>query len=299
MTRPARYIGRFAPSPTGPLHEGSIVAALASWLDARAHQGLWQLRIEDIDAPREQAGASDSIIRTLQQLGLHPDGEVQFQSQHTHRFTRALDQLRAAAAVYPCACTRAELAQALRRSGQTPVRHEAMPYPGTCRDGMNPGRSARAWRLRLAPGEILFEDRWMGRQSQDVANHVGDFVLLRADGMWAYQLAVVVDDADEGITDVVRGADLLDSTPRQIALARALCHAMPRYLHVPTVLAGDGQKLSKQNGAAAIDTRDPVGVLSKAMRHMGFAPITATTLEGWLTQATEAWAQRFGPVKPS
>ena len=298
MSRPRHYVGRFAPSPTGPLHEGSIVAALASWLDARAHQGLWQLRIEDIDPPREQAGASDSIIQTLAQLGLIPDGEVQFQSKHTHRFRTALDQLHADAAVYPCACTRSEIAESLRQSGHPPMRHESLPYPGTCRHGMADGRSARAWRLRVAPGDITFEDRWMGRQSQNVAMQAGDFVLLRADGLWAYQLAVVVDDAQEGITDVVRGADLLDSTPRQIALARAMGCPEPRYLHVPTVSAADGQKLSKQNGAAAVDSHDPVPVLSQALRHLGFEAPAESSLERWLPQATQAWAHRFGPISP-
>lgn len=266
------YIGRFAPSPTGPLHAGSLVAALASWLDARAHGGRWLLRIEDVDSPRCPPGTAEFILGQLAALGLQPDAPPVWQSQRSTLYQAALDRLLASGQAYGCACTRAEIAAAhAQRFGPRP-RHGELIYPGTCREGIQGGRAPRAWRFRLPEGaaaSIDWQDRRLGAQQQDLQAEVGDFVLKRADGLWAYQLAVVVDDAEQGITDVVRGADLADNTPRQIALQRALNLPTPRYLHTPLVLAEDGHKLSKQNGAAAIDLSDPVARLREAAGCLG------------------------------
>jgi len=296
MSTQTRYVGRFAPSPTGPLHAGSIVAALASWLDARAHRGRWLLRIEDIDTPRVQAGAADAILATLQALGLVWDDSPTWQSQRLEAYADALNSLTRCGLAYPCACTRSEIADSHRSvatgAGGQAMRGVEHPYPGTCRNGLAPGRIARSWRLRLPDQAIVqFDDRWQGRQQQDVANDVGDFVLKRADGLFAYQLAVVVDDGAQGITDVIRGADLLGSTARQRLLGRALGLADLRYLHVPVVLADDGEKLSKQNGAMAIDARQPVEVLDQAFRQLGFGPSAESSLDAWLADATRRWAE--------
>jgi glutamyl-Q tRNA(Asp) synthetase len=306
--RPAdAYVGRFAPSPTGALHAGSLVAALASWLDARAHGGKWLLRIEDLDPPREQPGAAESIVPSLARLGLAPDAPPAWQSQRHDRYEAALQRLVAAGLAYPCGCTRKEIADSQLRvdggglaAGEAAATQELV-YPGTCRNGLAPGRHARAWRLRVAPGPVEFEDRWFGRRSQDVAREVGDFVLRRADGFWAYQLAVVVDDAAQGITDVVRGADLIASTPRQLVLQRALGLAAPRYLHIPVVAASDGQKLSKQTGATAIDDADPRQAIVAALVHLGLEQgITPQdrdparqSIRELLEAAIRAWRERF------
>jgi glutamyl-Q tRNA(Asp) synthetase len=257
------YRGRFAPSPTGPLHAGSLVAALASWLDARAHDGQWLVRIEDVDRPRCPPGADEVILHQLATLGLVPDEPPVWQSRRSDLYQAALDRLIASGHAYGCACTRAEIAA---RAGPR-AKHGELVYPGTCRNGTN-GRPVRAWRLR-AEGRVDWQDRRLGVQSQDLASEVGDFVLKRADGLWAYQLAVVVDDAEQGITDIVRGEDLADNTPRQIALQRALGLPTPRYLHTPLVLAADGHKLSKQNGAAAIELSDPTARLREAAARLG------------------------------
>ena len=258
----APYIGRFAPSPTGPLHAGSLVAALASWLDARAHGGRWLVRIEDVDGPRCVPGADRLILQQLADCGLHPDAPPLWQSKRGARYQAALDRLRALGLVYPCACSRKDIEQALAAGGQHRARHGEMVYPGTCRHGLA-GRPARAWRfLTAGAATVPWTDRRLGPQQQDVAQEVGDFVLQRADGQWAYQLAVVLDDAEQGITDIVRGQDLADNTARQILLQRALGVPTPRYLHTPLVLAADGHKLSKQNGARALDTADPLACLA-------------------------------------
>lgn len=287
------YRGRFAPSPTGPLHAGSVAAALASWLDARAHHGQWQVRIEDIDPPREQAGAAEAILTTLRALGLHWDGEPSRQSARGHHYAGALQTLASTGQAYACGCTRREIADSQRFANRPTDRHRDHPYPGTCRQGLPAGRSARSWRLRVPPGTVRFDDRAQGPQSQEVEKEVGDFVLRRADGQWAYQLAVVVDDAEQGITDVVRGADLLGSTPRQIVLARALGLTSPRWLHVAVVTAQDGEKLSKQNGAAAVDAWRPLPVLDEAARHLGIEPPVTRSLSAWLEEATARWAARW------
>jgi len=239
------YIGRFAPSPTGPLHLGSLVAALAGWLDARAAGGRWLVRIEDLDRPRCVPGAADEILRALERLGLHWDGEVVYQSRRLELYRAALERL--SAHTYWCSCSRREIADS-----SLGIAADGAPiYPGTCRAGASGVR--RALRLRVAPAEIRFVDRVQGEHCQRLADDVGDFVLFRADGLFAYQLAVVVDDGAQQVSDVVRGADLLDSTARQIHLQRLLGLATPRYLHAPVVLTPSGEKASKQTGAAAIE----------------------------------------------
>lgn len=262
------YVGRFAPSPTGPLHAGSLVAALASWLDARAHGGRWLLRIEDVDAPRSVAGADALIRAQLSSCGLTWDGEVMVQSTRDAAYAAAFAALRAAGQVYPCACTRREIADSIANVREHAFGRELV-YPGTCRAGLAPGRAPRAWRVRVPAGAIGFDDVLAGRRSQDLAREVGDFVLRRADGLWAYQLAVVVDDIAQGVTHVVRGADLIDSTARQLHLIRLLGGTPPEYLHVPVVTSADGEKLSKQTGAAAIDPAGAAAALAAAWSHLG------------------------------
>ncbi|WP_280190383.1 tRNA glutamyl-Q(34) synthetase GluQRS [Delftia sp. PS-11] len=267
------YVGRFAPSPTGLLHAGSLVAALASWLDARAHGGRWLVRIEDIDPPRCQTGADAGILRQLAACGLLPDEAPVWQSQrHTH-YEHALQQLKTAQLAYACGCTRKDIEAEWTRMGLVPERHVERPYPGTCRRGLH-GKTARAWRFALArftegQSVVHWHDRRLGAQQQDVICSVGDFVLRRADGLWAYQLAVVVDDALQGVTHVVRGEDLTDNTPRQLLLQQALGLAAPLYLHTPLVRMADGEKLSKQHGAPALDLSDPLAALSAAASHLG------------------------------
>ncbi|WP_420993214.1 tRNA glutamyl-Q(34) synthetase GluQRS [Cupriavidus sp. 30B13] len=281
------YRGRFAPSPTGPLHMGSLVTALASWLDARAHRGRWLVRIEDIDYPRCVRGADQQILHTLARLGLHADEPPQWQSRREMLYAEALRRLDAGHHTYPCGCSRKEIADSLLHARE---RHQTLGYPGTCRDGLH-GKPPRAWRVRVPDGEaavICFDDRWQGRQCQDLATELGDFVLRRADGLWAYQLAVVVDDGQQGITHVVRGADLLDSTPRQIYLQRLLELPTPSYLHVPVVTNADGEKLSKQSGAQAIDAMAPLDALRAAGAHLGLAS-GAESVESWLAETTAAW----------
>ena len=277
-------VGRFAPSPSGPLHFGSMVAALGSSLSARAAGGRWLLRIEDVDTPRTVPGAAEGILRTLEQFGFEWDGPVVWQSRRTDAYRAAFEALRAAGRVFPCACTRKEIADsALARDG-------TRRYPGTCRDGLAPGREARAWRLRVEPGEVSFDDAVQGPIREDVAADVGDFVLLRADGLFAYQLAVVVDDAEAGVTEVVRGADLLDSTGRQILLQRLLGHPQPRYAHLPVASNAAGEKLSKQTLARAVEGADPARVLVDALDFLGQEPPAGLAEAG--LAAVWAWARQ-------
>jgi glutamyl-Q tRNA(Asp) synthetase len=292
------YIGRFAPSPTGPLHAGSLVAALASWLDARAHGGQWRVRIEDVDTPRCIAGADQIILEQLARCGLLPDGEVWWQSRRQTAYQAALDQLIATGHAYPCACTRADIARTNEALGRVKPRHGELSYPGTCRPerGGLKGRDGRAWRLRVPDagqpdGLIHWHDRRLGPQQQDVGEAVGDVVVRRADGLWAYQLAVVVDDAAQGITHVVRGEDLADNTPRQLWLQQALGLPTPRYLHTPLVMGANGEKLSKQNGAAPLNLDDPVAAITQAAQALGL-PVNGPTLSEALSQATQAWPWR-------
>ncbi len=314
----APYTGRFAPSPTGPLHAGSLVAALASWLDARAHGGQWLVRIEDVDTPRCVPGADTLILQQLAACGLLPDAPPLYQWQRGAAYQAALDTLIARQLAYPCGCTRQDIAQALAEAGQAKPRHGELVYPGTCRHGLH-GRPARAWRLLtqtieqnrppalvqqaqaatdlIADKSIVWMDRRLGSQHQNVTGAVGDFVLRRADGLWAYQLAVVVDDGAQGITDIVRGEDLADNTARQILLQRALGLPTPRYLHVPLVRGTDGEKLSKQNGAQALDTSTPLVSLNAAARVLGLQVAAAASLSDWLAQAVRQWVALYTPVK--
>jgi glutamyl-Q tRNA(Asp) synthetase len=264
------YVGRFAPSPTGPLHFGSLVAALASYMEARSAKGKWLLRMEDLDKPREQHGAADAILRALDAFGLHWDGAVEYQSRRSPLYHAALERLRAH--TYPCGCTRSEIADsALAIDG-------ARVYGGNCRDGLSSGKTARTIRIR-AEGQIRFVDRVQGEQAKGLERDVGDFVLWRADGQFAYQLAVVVDDAEQGVTEVVRGADLLDSTARQIYLQQRLGYPVPRYLHVPVAVNAAGEKLSKQTGAAAVDLALRGDALRRAFVFLG-QPETDDLAEG-------------------
>lgn len=259
--------GRFAPSPTGPLHLGSLVAAVGSWLYARRAGGRWLVRMEDIDTPRVVPGSAEEILSALERYGLESDGEIVWQSRRTKLYEEALATLRARGLVYDCACSRADL----QRAASAPVGREPV-YPGTCRSGLAPGKAARAIRFR-APDEVIgFDDLVCGRVEENVAESTGDFVVRRADGLFAYQLAVVVDDAEQGINQVVRGADLLTSTPRQIALQRALGFPTPEYAHLPLVVNADGSKLGKRDGALplpSLDERRIGETLAPALRHLG------------------------------
>lgn len=286
---PSVYTGRFAPSPSGPLHNGSLVAAMASYLDARAHAGRWLLRIEDIDTPRVVAGSDRVIMQQLQLLGMHWDAEPIWQSHCLARYEQAFQHLLERGLIYGCSCTRKEItdsaiALGLHEQGQ-------YPYPGTCRHGTN--KPIRAWRLRMPEGIFSYQDRWLGEQSQDIQQAVGDIIIKRADGLFAYQLVVVLDDAEQGITDIVRGQDLMDSTERQICIADYFGFPQARYMHVPLVLDANGRKLSKQNHAQPIDIEHPLNSLSTAWQALGFTPIHALSIDSFWTQATQQWAQRF------
>ena len=291
----AGYVGRFAPSPTGPLHAGSLVAALASWLDARAHGGRWLVRIEDIDTPRCVPGTDTLILQQLARCGLVSDARVEWQSRRQQRYADAIEQLSARAAVYPCQCSRRQIAAHWQALGLTKERHAEWPYPGSCShlpaEALDPTRP-HALRLRcgdaLAPVVIDWQDRRLGPQAQNLTTCVGDMVLKRADGLWAYQLAVVVDDAAQGVSDVVRGEDLADNTPRQIHLQRQLGLPTPRYLHTPLVLGADGQKLSKQNGAQALDTQRPLAALQAAGQVLGLQ-VPGDNPADWLAAAVLRW----------
>ena len=318
------YRGRFAPSPNGPLHAGSLVAALASWLDAKAHGGQWLVRIEDVDSPRCLSGMAEVILGQLTAVGLRPDEPVQYQSNRSNLYQQALDQLNANALAYPCICSRKDNEAELIRRGVSKTRRGELVYPGTCRHlraTAGNGQPA-AWRLRtdisastwlevpvkhqfLATQTIAFintpplqwQDRRLGKQRQNVEAEVGDFPLKRADGCFTYQLAVVVDDAAQGITHVVRGEDLADNTARQIALQRALGLSTPIYLHTPLVLGAKGEKLSKQNGAAALDTRDPLAALRSAAMALGLSAQSQAVDAGEALAAwTREWRALYNPA---
>lgn len=299
--RAARYRGRFAPSPSGPLHFGSLVAALGSYLDARAERGEWLLRIEDVDQPRSVAGAADDIRRTLDAFGFEWDGEVVVQSRRLDFYHAALVRLQLAGDVYPCACSRREVADSATLASVD----GGLVYPGTCRAGVQEGRAARAWRMRVPDGDaarLAWTDRVQGAQTQDLAREVGDFILLRADGQFAYQLAVVVDDALQGVTDVVRGADLLASTPRQIWLQHCLGYATPRYAHLPVACNAVGEKLSKQTLAPALALGQAAAQLVRALDFLGQKAPTAlaaapvATVWDW---ALAHWSFAAIPRQPS
>ncbi len=297
------YVGRFAPSPTGPLHAGSLVAALASWLDARAHGGRWLVRIEDVDTPRCVPGADAIVLQQLAACGLLPDEAPVHQSQRGALYQQALDVLAAAGHAYPCACTRSDVANANAALGRVKPRHGDLVYPGTCRPsrGGLQGHSGRAWRMQVpdAPHDVItWQDRHLGPQQQALSTAVGDFVIRRADGLWAYQLAVVVDDTAQGVTHVVRGDDLCDNTPRQILLQNALGLPRPVYLHTPLVMGDNGEKLSKQNGALALNLSSPTTALDQAARHLAqawdwpapaFSAVNCPQPSDWLAQAVDWW----------
>lgn len=315
-----RYVGRFAPSPTGALHAGSLVAALASWLDARAHGGQWLVRIEDVDTPRCVPGADTEILRQLAACGLIPDEPPVYQSQRSSLYQRALDQLVEMKAAYPCACSRKDIEAALNAGGASKPRHGELIYPGTCREGLGE-RVARAWRffteyshsnqplagrgiaqtainsIAHNNGSLHWHDRQLGAQQQNVTAEVGDFVLRRADGLFAYQLAVVVDDADQGVTHIVRGEDLADNTARQILVQQALGYPSPQYLHTPLVLAADGHKLSKQNGAQALSLSSESQVfteLCRAAAELGLQTRNVCTPRDMLMACVTQWRQFYG-----
>ena len=287
---PAPYRGRFAPSPTGLLHAGSLVAALASWLDARAHGGAWLVRMEDVDTPRCVPGADQGLLAQLAACGLVSDEPVLWQSTRQEAYQTALNNLVSKGWAYPCGCSRKEIEDAQHHQR---ARHTAAVYPGTCRNGLQ-GKPARAWRLNLQrvikdlqlSHPTHWQDRRLGAQQQDVLQTVGDFVLRRADGLWAYQLAVVVDDAAQGITHVVRGEDLADNTARQILLQQALGLPTPRYLHTPLVLGADGEKLSKQNGAQALNLNDPLAALNAAAQVLGLEASASSVQQALLAWTT-------------
>jgi len=277
--------GRFAPSPTGPLHFGSLVAALGSYLEAHVQGGRWLVRMEDVDVPRCKPEHADSILRTLEAFGFEWDGAVMVQSARTARYREVFEDLRSRGTLYPCGCTRADLATAAIGIDGAHV------YPGTCRVGLPAGKTARAWRLRME-GDIDFDDAVQGVQHQNLPHDVGDCVLLRADGYFAYQLAVVVDDADQGVDHVVRGADLIHSTARQIYLQRLLGLPTPSYAHLPIAVDATGQKLSKQTRAAPVDVRDPLAALFAAAAFLGQNPPEAlrrTTRAEFFAWARAAW----------
>ena len=262
---PERYRGRFAPSPTGPLHFGSLVAAVGSYLDARSCGGEWLVRIEDVDAPRTVPGAADGILRTLDGFGFEWNGEVVIQSRRLDLYHAELVRLQLAGDVYPCACSRSEIAA---KTSRTSV-DGGLLYPGTCRAGLAEGKAARAWRLRVPDQTLQFQDRVQGASQQNLEREVGDFVLLRADGQYAYQLAVVIDDALQGINAVVRGVDLIDSTARQMWLQQRLGIPTPSYAHLPVVVNAAGEKLSKQTKAAAAESTQGSALLASALEFLG------------------------------
>ncbi len=294
------YVGRFAPSPSGPLHAGSLVAALASWLDARAHGGRWLLRFDDLDGPRCVPGIEHLIVQQLAVLGLVPDAPPLWQSQRGPHYAQALERLRETGLAYPCGCSRRDIDSELAALGLAPDRGAERIYPGTCRSGLQ-GKPARAWRLAAgsdaAPVFIDWHDRRLGPQHQDVTHAVGDFVLQRADGPWAYQLATVVDDAEQAISDVVRGEDLADNTARQIHLQQLLGLPTPRYLHTPLVRDERGEKLSKSNGAAPLDLQEPLAPLRVAAVALNLGVPDSNRLGDWLASAVQAWRERWAAIR--
>ena len=285
------YRGRFAPSPTGPLHFGSLIAALASWLDARAAGGTWLVRIEDVDETRTVPGAAEAILKALEAFGLHWDEEIVWQSRRKALYDDALQRLAAAGEVYRCRCSRKEVADSGVRGLEGAV------YPGTCRALALGGSEPGAERFRVPGGRVAFEDRVQRHIGQDVARDIGDFILRRRDGLHAYQLAVVVDDAAQGVTDVVRGADLLASTPRQVLLQRSLGLATPRYLHVPVAVNARGEKLSKQTRATPVDGNDAGRLLNAALEFLGQARSASRLPREILAEAVPRWDPALVPKR--
>ena len=308
-----RYVGRFAPSPTGPLHLGSLVAAMAASLDARAHRGILRLRIDDVDTTRVVADSANRIVQSLTAHGVRWDGAVRTTTDrndcHAHAFARLVER----GLVYGCHCSRAQILAIQATQGRPHTRGSELYYPGTCRaariqpdsTGDSTGDARLAWRLQVQEGSESFDDRAAGRITQDVAQEIGDFVLRRADGAWAYHLAIVVDDAADGVTDIVRGDDLLGTTARQRQLQRLLGLQLPRTMHVPVVRTASGEKLSKQTQAPALDDQNPMASLIAAALHLelvGYLEasrwdthrlVTAQSIDTFWTWATAAWARRW------
>lgn len=285
----APYRGRFAPTPSGPLHFGSLVAAAGSFLEARARAGQWHLRIDDLDAPRVAPGAIDAILRCLERCGLYWDEPVVFQSAHLPAYHAALHELRQRRAVFACACSRTDIEATGLRGNAGPI------YPGTCREGLPPGRRARAWRLRVEHGAVDLHDEVLGHQRIDVEAQGGDFTLYRADGVYSFHLASAVDELELGITDVVRGSDLLESSARQIYLLRMLGRAAPRYVHLPVAVDASGLKLSKQTGAQPVDDAQPVRTLCGVLRFLGQTvpqEVAEASLEDFWRWAIANWDLR-------
>ncbi len=298
---PQTYRGRFAPSPTGPLHFGSLIAAVASYLQARVSDGVWLVRIEDLDPPREVPGAADSILNTLERFGFEWDETVVYQSKRTRAYESALASLESQSLVFPCACSRKEILAA--NGGRAGSPKLGPVYPGTCRNGLPPGRSGSSTRVRVGDRDVEFRDALQGRYSQNLECEGGDFVIRRSDGLFAYQLAVVVDDADQAITEIVRGCDLLETTPRQIYLQGLLGFTTPLYMHVPVVVSSSGQKLSKQTGAQPVDRQKPPAALYNALTFLGQEPpaglhtssldeIWSWAMENWRLSKTPSGRQR-------
>ncbi len=290
----AGYRGRFAPSPTGPLHFGSLVAAVGSYLDARAHGGGGRLRIAGVDGPRTVPGAADAILRTLEGFGFEWDGEVLVQSRRLDLYHSALVRLQLDGLVYPCACSRSEIAAATHQLSVD----GGLLYPGLCRNGLPEGRAARAWRLRVPDREFRFVDRVQGERRQNLEREVGDFVLLRADGQYAYQLAVVFDDAAQGVNSVVRGVDLLDSTARQMWLQECLGLPTPSYAHLPVAVNAAGEKLSKQTRAMAVNPEAGTQLLAFVLRFLGHSvpeAMTKASLRDFWAWAVAAWSMERVP----
>lgn len=289
MPATPQYRGRFAPSPTGPLHFGSLIAALGSFLEAKKNNGIWLIRMEDLDSTRTVPGASDNILRTLECFGMHSDEKVLHQSQRTGAYQEALEQLNIKGMIFPCACSRREIADSALHG------NEGLIYPGTCRNGIIKGKQAQAWRVRTDKTIIEFNDTLQGCYAQILENEVGDFVILRADGIFAYQLAVVVDDEYQGITHIVRGADLLASTPRQIWLQRLLNYSSPAYMHLPVAVNAQGEKLSKQTLAQAVNCKNSAVIMLQALRFLRQNPpdeLAEYKVEEILTWAIENWENK-------
>lgn len=288
------YRGRFAPSPTGELHFGSLVAAMGSYLDARSHSGEWYVRMEDLDRTREVKGAAKSILLTLEKLGFHWDGEVIYQSQRSAAYAEVVQSLIQARLAYPCGCSRKSIEKQAKYGAEGAI------YPGNCRDGVAEGKTHRTIRVYTTDEAITIEDSVQGRISQRLNREIGDFVIRRADGFHAYQLAVVIDDAWQGITDIIRGADLLSSTPRQYYLQQLLSLPHPAYAHLPLAVDDHGRKLSKQFRDAPVDPKHPMDALLRALDFLNqpLPPAPPQTIEAFWQWALSHWSLSYVPGRP-
>jgi len=288
------YRGRFAPSPTGPLHFGSLLAAASSYAQARQQQGQWLVRIEDVDLPRCDTSSTTQILKALETYGMHWDEDIIYQSQRNSFYQDALDKLVAQGDIYDCACTRKEINQSAESTDTIGI------YPGTCRNGLAKGKTARSIRMRTDDNEIVFVDKVQAPLSQRLLKDVGDFIIKRADNLFAYQLAVVVDDEAQSITEIVRGSDMLDSTPRQLFLQQHLSYSTPDYIHIPLAVNNKGQKLSKQNMAPAINLADPRPTLINALEFLNQQPpadLRDTSIDDIWQWVIDNWSVKNIPAK--